>query len=170
MRLSPVVRSKRARAAQFGWRRAGSPPCRGTMTTCSTWSSVTVRGAPGRGSSSNPSARSRAKRTRFLPTGRRRQPQAAGPPSGCYDRRRRQRTTRARRFELAGTCEEPSEPATPDASPVRRPSERWQPLGVPCARVTSSRRKTTGVTHAILPYLRGQDTSLLSQWFVHRCC
>ena len=34
------------------------------MTTCPIWASVTVRGVPGRGSSSNPSIRSRAKRVR----------------------------------------------------------------------------------------------------------
>ena len=37
-------------------------------TTCSTASSVTVRGAPGRGSSVRPSSRSRTNRARHLPT------------------------------------------------------------------------------------------------------
>ena len=59
--------------------------------------------------------------------------------------------------QLAGTCES-AEPATPDAS-VRRPSERWQPLGVPCARLPPREGRRPGSPN-ILHCLRGQDTSV----------
>ena len=48
------------------------------MTTCSTWTSVTVCGVPGGGSSSNPSTRARVTRVRHFPTGCRPQARAAG--------------------------------------------------------------------------------------------
>ena len=65
MRLRPVVRASE-RVLQCV--APGGVVSNVVMTTCSTWASVTVRGVPGRGSSSNPSIRSRAKRVRHLPT------------------------------------------------------------------------------------------------------
>ena len=46
--------------------------------TCSTWASVTVRGRPGRGSSTRPSRRSATKRRRHLAAMRARDPQPLG--------------------------------------------------------------------------------------------
>ena len=77
-----------------------------------------------------------------------------GPPSGCYDRRRR-RGPHAPAAQFAGTCES-AEPASPDAS-VRRPSERWQPFGVPCAHLPPREGRRPGSPN-LLHYLRGQDT------------
>jgi len=65
IRLSPVARASE-RVLQCVT--PGGVVSSVVTTTCSTWSSVTVRGAPGRGSSRRPSSRSRGKRVRHLPT------------------------------------------------------------------------------------------------------
>lgn len=65
MRLRPVARASE-RVLQCV--APGGIVSNVVITACSTWSSVTVRGVPGRGSSNNPSNRSRAKRVRHLPT------------------------------------------------------------------------------------------------------
>ena len=57
---------------------SGGVVSRVVMTTSSTWSSVTVRGAPGRGSSRRPSSRSRANSTCAIANGRQRQAQTSG--------------------------------------------------------------------------------------------
>ena len=139
MRLSPVGRAS-DRVLQCV--APGGVVSKVATTTCSTCSSVTVRGARGRGSSISPSSRSRTKRARHLPT-----------VAGVRRKRRatvlllfpaaQARTMRARRANCGAVRDRR---ANDSRCFVRPQSEQWQPLGVPFACSPPRRARRHGRT------------------------